>query len=372
MTLAWGWPLAWTALAALLVPLLLHLDRRRTLQPLRFAALRWLGAVRKPQRTLRIREWLLLLLRLALLAAVVAWLAQPLLHGTWRAPREWLVVAPGVSTDAVARTVDQPAVWLAPGFPSIDMPHAVDGRVPIASLLRELDARLQPGDRLRVIVPRELDGLDAAALALVHPVDWQVDDAATMSAPMAEPPLLAIRTNATDDASHRAWRNMIAAWNASPRFAVRVDEAPHDAAVPAGASALVWFGSEGDGLRDWLRHGGTVLQIGGGNEDARIAPDGAPFNIAAPSGTHLRLAQFDPSRAPALRDPSFPSSLHAALFGPPPAPTRADAATVAPRASKAIFDPPPTPLRDMLAIAVVVLFLVERVLANGRRLERSP
>lgn len=371
MTLAWGWPLAWTALAALLVPLLLHLDRRRTLQPLRFAALRWLGAVRKPQRTLRIREWLLLLLRVGLLAAVVAWLAQPLLHGTWRAPREWLVVAPGIATAAIERTADQPAVWLVPGFPSLDAPPAVDGRVPFASLLRELDAQLQPDDRLRVIVPRELDGLDAAALSLVHPVDWQIDATATMPEPAAEPPLLAIRTDATDDASHRSWRDLVTAWNASPRFAVRVDEGAHDAAIPADASALVWFGSEGDGLREWIRHGGTVLQIGG-DEDARIAPDGAPSNVAAPSGTHLRLAHFDPARAPVLRDPAFPENLHAALFGPPPAPTRADAASIAPRASKAIFDPPPTPLRDLLAIAVVLLFLVERVLASGRRLERSP
>lgn len=372
MTLAWGLPLAWTALAALLVPLLLHLDRRRTLQPLRFAALRWLGAARKPQRTLRIREWLLLLLRVVLLAAVVAWLAQPLLHGTWRAPRGWLVVTPGSSTAAIERTEDQPAVWLAPGFPSLDAPPAVDGRVPVASLLREIDAQLQPGDRLRVIVPRELDGLDAEALALVHPVDWQIDATATMPEPAAEPPLLAIRADATDNASHRSWRNLLAAWNASPRFAVRVDEGSHDAAIPADASALVWFGSEGNGLREWLRHGGTVLQIGGGDEDARIAPDGAPSKVAAPSGTHLRFAHFDTARAPALRDPAFPESLHVALFGPPPPPTRADAASVAPRASNATFDPPPTPLRDVLAIAVVLLFLVERVLANGRRLERSP
>ena len=76
MTLAWAWPLAWTALAALLVPLLLHRDRRRALQPLRFAALRWIGAAQQPQRTLRVREPLLLLLRLLLLALLALWLAR--------------------------------------------------------------------------------------------------------------------------------------------------------------------------------------------------------------------------------------------------------------------------------------------------------
>lgn len=370
MTFVWGWPLAWTALAALLVPLLLHLDRRRALRPLRFAALRWIGAMQKPQRTLRLREWLLLLLRLLLLAAVVAWLAQPLLHGTWRAPRQWLLVVPGVDASGVARAPEQPAVWLAPGFPALEDPHGVDIALPLASLLREIDAQLHEGDRLRVVVPREIDGLDAEALALTHPVEWQIDAGATMPTPTHTPPLVAVRYADEGDSSLRGWRALANAWNTSPRFAVRVDEAPHGTAIPDAAMAVVWFGDDEDALRPLLERGRIVLQIL--DTDISSGTSSAmPTHVETMRGTHLRLDHLDPSRHRALRDPATPARLHAALFGPPPPPTRADAATVAPRVTRQTFEPPPAPLRPLLAALIAVLFLAERVLASGRRLERA-
>lgn len=370
MTFAWGWPLAWTALAALLVPLLLHLDRRRALRPLRFAALRWIGATQKPQRTLRLREWLLLLLRLLLLAAVVAWLAQPLLHGTWSGPREWLVVAPGVDASAVARAPEQPAVWLAPGFPALEETHDVDSTLQLASLLREFDAQLHEGDRLRVVVPREIDGLDAEALALAHPVEWQIDAGAAMPMATHTPPLVAVRYADEDGASQRTWRALVTAWNTSPRFAVRVDEAPQGTAIPDAAMAVVWFGDDEDALRPLLARGRTVLQVLDA-ETSSGASSGMPTHVETTTGTHLRLDHLDPSRHPGLRDPATPARLHAALFGPAPPPTRADAAAVAPRVTTQRFEPPPTPLRPLLAALIAVLFLVERVLASGRRLERA-
>lgn len=370
MTLAWAWPLAWTALAALLVPLLLHLDRRRALQPLRFAALRWIGAARQPQRTLRLREPLLLLLRLVLLAAAVAWLAQPLLRGTWHGPREWLVVVPGANVDAAARDGEQPAVWLAPGFPPLDHAHGVKGSLPLASLLRELDAQLHEGDRLRVVVPREIDGLAADALALVHPIQWQIDATTVMPTATQTPPLVAVRYEDANDVSLRGWRTLVAAWNTAPRFAVRVDEATRDVAIPPEATAVVWFGADAGASTDASSDARTVLQIVA-TPTSQAAPSHTPTRVDSGTGTLLRLGPLDPSHNPSLRDPAFPARLHAALFGPPPPPTRADAAAVAPRTSTQTFEPPPTPLRPLLAVLIAALFLAERVLANGRRLERS-
>ena len=112
MSLSWGWPLAFAGLAALLVPVLLHLDRRRSVQVLRFAALRWIVAQARPRRTWRVVDWLLLALRLLLVAVLVAWLAQPWLRGLPREPVHWIAVAPGVPTPA-----GEHVVWLSPGFP---------------------------------------------------------------------------------------------------------------------------------------------------------------------------------------------------------------------------------------------------------------
>src|SRR3546814_121961 len=77
MSIGLLFPAALTALAALALPLLIHLTRRSDRQLLDFAALRWLRAKERARRRLRIDEWPLLVLRLLLLAALVLLLAQP-------------------------------------------------------------------------------------------------------------------------------------------------------------------------------------------------------------------------------------------------------------------------------------------------------
>ena len=68
-------PLGLAALAALVVPLLVHLRRRTEEVPLDFAALRWLDPRPRPRRRLRFDEWLLLALRLLLVALLALLLA---------------------------------------------------------------------------------------------------------------------------------------------------------------------------------------------------------------------------------------------------------------------------------------------------------
>src|SRR5205085_6822706 len=60
MNLVLLWPAGLAALAALAVPLLLHLRRAQDTQRVDFAALRWLSPRRRPRHRLRLREWLLL------------------------------------------------------------------------------------------------------------------------------------------------------------------------------------------------------------------------------------------------------------------------------------------------------------------------
>ena len=79
MNLVLLFPAALAALAALALPLLVHLARRQQERPTVFAALRWLRAQPRPRRRLRFDEWPLLLVRLLLVALVALLLAQPAL-----------------------------------------------------------------------------------------------------------------------------------------------------------------------------------------------------------------------------------------------------------------------------------------------------
>ncbi|MDW7600188.1 BatA domain-containing protein, partial [Stenotrophomonas maltophilia] len=166
-------PLGLTALAAGLLPLLIHLARRHPYTPLDFAALRWLRAQIRPRQRIRFDDWPLLLMRLLLLAALALLLARPALTGPAPVPTAWTVVAPGLDAAALRGSAEAGNWhWLAPGFPAIDhAPPASSASLP--SLLRELDAQLPTGTALTVHVPDPLPGLDGARLQLSREVQWR-------------------------------------------------------------------------------------------------------------------------------------------------------------------------------------------------------
>uniref|UniRef100_UPI0028AF2F18 BatA domain-containing protein n=1 Tax=Stenotrophomonas indicatrix TaxID=2045451 RepID=UPI0028AF2F18 len=138
-------PLGVAALAAWLLPLLIHLARRHPYTPLDFAALRWLRAQVRPRQRIRFDDWPLLLVRLLLLAALALLLARPALTGPAPVPAAWTVVAPGLDATALPGSTDaRNWHWLAPGFPTIDQPTPADAAAR-PSLLRELDAQLPAG-----------------------------------------------------------------------------------------------------------------------------------------------------------------------------------------------------------------------------------
>jgi hypothetical protein len=373
MTLAFGAPWALAGLAALAVPLLLHLERRRTPRLLPFAALRWLGRARPARRTPRLVEAALLALRLALFAAVVLWLAAPRLEGWTEAPRDVLLVAPGAAVPALPAPPRE-AYWLAPGFPPLAAPMPEGG--PSASLLREFDAALAPQDALAVRVPREFDGLDASALELGRTVDWQVVAGASPAsvASPAAPRRVAVRHAAPDEPALAFVRAAAAAWNAAQPGAMQVDIAPAGTPLPPAVDAVLWFGDAPDAASlARLRDGATLLQVPGvaATQDEADAPDivvGEPQREGR--GWRRRAPQaWNPSTSPSLFDAGFPAQLKAWLSAPPDAPTRAHAADVAPsRGAPSLV--PPKPLQPALAWLIAALFLLERAWANGRRLGR--
>ena len=106
------------------------------------------------------------------------WLARPALTGP-RAATPWLAVVPGVAGPSPGGGERH---WLAPGFPPLDR-AAPAGPLPVASLLRQLDAELPPDAPLTVVVPATLEGADAERPRLSRRVTWRVVAGAMPAAP---------------------------------------------------------------------------------------------------------------------------------------------------------------------------------------------
>ena len=267
-------PAGLLALAALALPLLLHLARREEQRPVEFAALRWLQARVRPRHRLRFEERLLLALRLLLVALLALLLARPVLPLEGR-DAAWIVAAPGVAVEALrdARHVGDGAAataeagrdvdvdvdtdgrndgttvqrrWLAPGFPALgDTPAPAHGPATI-SLLRELDMRMPTDTPLVVLVPPVLDGVDAERPRLSRPVQWRVvpagddraagdigggtagtaDDADSNGSARTPTPTIIIR-DAGNGAGARYLRAVSAAWQ-EPLHGARRDDAGDD------------------------------------------------------------------------------------------------------------------------------------------------
>ncbi|WP_374473484.1 BatA domain-containing protein [Arenimonas sp.] len=371
-----AFPLGLLALLGLALPLLVHLARREEQVPTMFAALRWLQARRKPQRRFRLEEFLLLALRLALVTGLALLLAAPFLRGSTGAPA-WVLVHPALDPAQVQRDADTPAHWLAPGFPPVDSP-APAAPVPVASLLRQADAELAPSTALAVWLPERVDGFDGERPRLSRAVDWRVLPAADRTTAVeahATPFALAIR-HAPDRADQARWlRAAQKAW----QVAAHAEAPAGDAAItgtplPEGTQAVAWL-AEGDlpeNLLAWIEAGGTALLA----HDATW-PAGAAGN--ADDTDWLREARLGAGRVlqwrqplvaealPALLEPAFPTRLRARLQPPPPAPTLADAAALAPRPGAGGFEPAPRPLEPWLLAALGLLFALERWFAASPR-----
>lgn len=372
-------PFGLAALAALVVPLVVHLIRQPQREVIDFAALRWLGERARPRRRLRFDDLLLMCVRLLLVAGLAVLLAMPVLDRDPRAARDRIAVVPGVDVAAVrAETRSADAVWLAPGFPSIDTPMPT-ATASTASLVRELDAALAPEATLRVIVPRVLDGLDGERIVVQRPVAWQVVDGSSV-APVTPPPVPAPRTFAVrvpKDAAALALplRAAVAAWKAIEPDRWTLDEADPAAALPPPDAWLAWLAPELTAdARAWIERGGRALVVGSDGDSAGIVAwrDGGGEVLARRRtlgrGVLVTLVRpLEPTRLPALLDADFPARLRALFADAAPTPARAPADEAAPRIGAGVSTPPRFPLDPWLIGVLVTLFALERVLATRRR-----
>lgn len=374
-------PAALAALAALLLPLLIHLARRSEQRPTEFAALRWLRQRPRPRQRIRFEEWPLLLLRLLLLALVALWLARPVLYGE-AAKTPWTVVVPGVDNAGLPAGggADGEVRWLAPGFPDIAQP-APRGPLPFASLLRQLDAELPADVALTVRVPERLEHADAQRLVLSREVDWQVMPGAmpASTAAVTSPPSLTVVASDPDAPALRYLRAAAHAWWPEPEQAsasIALTAPARFAAPTAGALAWLEPGELPPAARAWIADGGTTLLAAGVSLPdappmvvAWRGRDGAALADAAMLGRGrvVRLRRpLSPASMPALLEPDFPTRLRE-LLQPPPPPARVPADAHAPAAGADAYPQPPRELRPWWALLIALVLLAERWLATSRR-----
>ncbi|HEY6984923.1 MAG TPA: BatA domain-containing protein, partial [Rhodanobacteraceae bacterium] len=258
-------PLGLAALFALALPLLIHLVRRIELRTTEFAALRWISERIRPRSRLRLERPWLLLLRLALVALIALLLARPILNEPMVSKPAWVLVAPGADLGAARTAVsidDADWHWLAPGFPPIESSIPATP-VPVASLLREIDADLPPQAKLAVVVPEQVSGLDGERPQLAHAVDWHVASGGAPAASAAAPQdvrALSVRYAPSSESALRYLRAAMTALNAETPGRYVLDEAPQSVAPADAARFLVWLGSTlPPAVTAWIEAGGTAI-----------------------------------------------------------------------------------------------------------------
>lgn len=376
-------PGALAALAALLLPILIHLSRRSQSQRVDFAALRWLQARLRPRRRPVIEQWLLLLLRLLLLLMLVFFLAQPVRLQADK-PGQWLVVVPGTSWQSLSGLPAGEQVqrrWLAPSFPAIESPPPATSAAGFSSLIRELDAQLPKSAAITIVLPESLGGLDAERLRLSRTINWRVVPG-RMPERQTSPaiiPALAIRSDVSSKQSDAFFKAAYAVWQNDfpPQKRQAMEIIANDQQTPANAALWLDLRNQPltDAARRWVEQGGSLMlgpatALPETSKDVLWRDDQGNAVLTSQTSGKGRFLQWQRSlnakALPLLEYGDFPQRLHRLVHAATTQPDRAMAKDLLPRLGAAHPPSAPQPLLPWFALAAVVLFVCERWLASGR------
>jgi hypothetical protein len=321
---AFAEPLWLLGLAAVAVPVALHLRGERPGRVVRVGSVRWLEGVPSAWTPApRLTRVPLLLLRCAVLAALALALAGPYRTGPSGASSSaWVLVAPEVVRRAPLDSLRRLGALrlLAPGLPALDAVPRVsrDSPTDVWSLLREADVRASAGTRFVVVAPRTLRFLRGVRPELRRDVDW-LAVAAEPSRPDGSGEGGAVTIFASperqDDARYlaAAFRAAVAARGANDEVVVL---SIADSMQASGTPWIAWLGAwpvpallerrVAEGAR--LVTDGDTTVLAAGDRVIWRGPDGGPLLVARSRGhgMHYRLSgRFHPSALPAVVRPEF-------------------------------------------------------------------
>jgi hypothetical protein len=371
-------PAALAALAALALPLLIHLARKQQLKTLDFAALRWLRANPRPQKRLHLEDWPLLLTRLVLLALIALWLAKPAMYGMDE-KTPYVAMMPGVSAPTLAaQNLPKQARlhWLSLDFPALPAAAPTTPQ-PTASLLRQLDAELPADVPMIVITTAQFDGADAQALQLSRKIDWRIT---TNRPPQTQPaqglPKLYVWADTSQSNAASYFEAAAFAWMGNnTHYLVQTNFNPPSTT----ADTVVWLNSRPlpQPILQWVRAGGTALTANTTplSKSLQLSPHWQDENgqtlvegAALGQGQLLRFTRaVNTTAIPLLMDVRFPEQLRTMLQPNAQQATRADARAYRPNTGARRAPQPPLPLGTWLGVLVALVFLFERGLSLRNR-----
>jgi hypothetical protein len=380
-------------LAAVAVPIAIHLRGERAGRVVRVGSVRWLyGAPAAWVPARKVRRIPLLLLRCAVLVVLSLALARPYLRGA--GDGVWVLVAPEVasrvSLDSLRRLGG--VRLLAVGLPSIDRITLNPTTQPtdVWSLLREADAAAPAGVRLVVVAPGTVAYLRGVRPELNHQVEYVAvpsDSAGPAERRTGGPVTIYFQRGREDDAHYLALAFRAAAMTRGVAEPVSVQPAAQS--LPDVATPWVaWLGGSRprDAIERWLAQGSSILTDGDtaamadGDRVTWRGQSGEPLLVARADGrgVHYRLhGRFHPSTLPAVLRPEFADWVDT-LWAPSPLRAAAPALPVSarqrtPRSSsgsvaRAGHDPEAERRTAMaLLLLATLLWVTERALVSRER-----
>lgn len=385
-----SYPLWWLALPVLLLPIWWHRQKRQRLKAEPLATARFLPSA--PPEQLRVWQWrdkLLLLVRCLLLVALIAWLAATIFP--WRG--DTVLVDAGVDKAWAEKEI------VAAGFASaarIDMPPSA------LSWLRQNERDWRTDARLLIIARADRIAMPARLPKFSHQVELRTKNTSTPASPaVAEQIVLP-----ADTAHLPAWQALFAAFNsASPRYTIATEPTARtsliiwdtlNAAPPANWHATNWWVttptvSVATGRAPAASRASTASDttaivgdrtaandhatVGTTTNDRAAAafPELAKADTLTINGITLRYADTPRGRlwtsdAFPPRDADTARALYEAwqLLAAAPAPAYATPSQTfaAARSTPPVTDAKPA---SWLALALLVLFILERTLTHARR-----